>query len=308
DIYKMGSKADYNRLNIRSNLDVQVNKDLSVSLNVVAGLGLRRSPNYGYATSEGSGNTRLLELDLALPQVNSIPPLAFPVYASNDPELTTPWYGVSSLFTSNPIGNLTKNGAYTETNRSAASNLAIAYDLSSVVSGLRSETSLSFDLLNLIRMGTAEQYAAYTVTPFKTSTGADTARIVKFQDAINDPQRRNLHDYYYQRFAVYQKLDYAKVSGAHDIHLNGTYYLFRVAKDGILEPQRFQSGIFSGRYTYQRKYTIQAVLNTTGTYSFAKGNRYGFFPSVGAGWVLSEEDFLKDNDAVSYLKLRSEVG
>lgn len=308
DIYKMGSKADYNRLNIRSNLDVQVNKDLSVSLNVVAGLGLRRSPNYGYATSEGSGNTRLLELDLALPQVNSIPPLAFPVYASNDPELTTPWYGVSSLFTSNPIGNLTKNGAYTETNRSAASKLAIAYDLSSVVSGLRSETSLSFDLLNLIRMGTAEQYAAYTVTPFKTSTGADTARIVKFQDAINDPQRRNLHDYYYQRFAVYQKLDYAKVSGAHDIHLNGTYYLFRVAKDGILEPQRFQSGIFSGRYTYQRKYTIQAVLNTTGTYSFAKGNRYGFFPSVGAGWVLSEEDFLKDNDAVSYLKLRSEVG
>jgi TonB-linked SusC/RagA family outer membrane protein len=308
DIYKLGSKADYNRLNIRSNLDVQVNKQMAVSLNVVAGLGLRRSPNYGYATSEGSGNTRLLELDLALPQVNDIPPLAFPIYASNDPELATPWYGVSSLFSSNPIGNLTKNGGYTETNRSAAAKLGITYDLSSFVPGLRSETNLNFDLLNLIRMGTAEQYAAYTVTPFKTSTGADTARIAKFQDAINDPQRRNLHDYFYQRFTVYQKFDYTKVSGVHDVNINATYYMNRVAKDGILEPQRFQSGILTGRYTYNRKYTVTAVLNNTGTYSFSKANRNGFFPSMGLSWVLSEEDFMKGNDAITYLKLRGEAG
>ncbi len=308
DIYKMGSKADYNRLNVRSNLDIKVNEQLDVALNVIAGIGLRRSPNYGYSTGEGSAYMRLLELDYALPQVNSTPALAFPVYANNNPELTTPWFGVSSLFTSNPIGNLVKNGGYTETSRNAAVKLGINYDLSQFIPGLRSETNLNFDVLNLIRMGTAEQYAAYTVKPFKTSTGADTVAIAKFQDAINDPQRRNLHDYYYQRFTVYEKLNYSRISGVHDINATATYLMTRVVKDGIQEPQRFQSGIFTGRYTFDRKYTVLGVINYTGTYSFNKDNRTGFFPSLGLGWVLSEERFLKDQNIFDYLKLRGEAG
>ncbi len=308
DIYKMGSKADYNRLNVRSNLDIKINDQLDVTLNVVAGLGLRRSPNYGYATAEGSGNTRLLELDLALPQTNTIPALAFPVYANNSPELTTPWFGVSSLFTSNPIGNLLKNGGYTETSRNAAVKLGINYDLSQFIPGLKSETNLNFDLLNLIRMGTAEQYAAYTVSPFVTGNGVDTVAFAKFQDAINDPQRRNLHDYYYQRFAVYEKLDYSRISGLHDVNATATYLMARVVKDGIQEPQRFHSGIFTGRYTFNKKYTVLGVINYTGTYSFNKDNQNGFFPSLGLGWVLSEESFLKDLQFFDYLKLRGEAG
>ncbi|GAA4436052.1 SusC/RagA family TonB-linked outer membrane protein [Ravibacter arvi] len=308
DLYKLGGKADFNRLNVRSNLDIRINDRLKVDLNVVAGISLRRSPNFGYATSEGSGNTRLVEMDLALPMVNTVPALAFPVYAKQGSELTAPVYGVSQLFTYNPIGNLVSNGQYTETSRNAAAKLNVQYDLSGLAPGLRSETSLSFDLVNLIRMGSAEQYAAYTVRPFKTSTGADTVALAVYQNAINDPQRRNLHDYYYQRFMVYEKLDYAKTFGRHDVYASGTYLLFRVAKDGVLEPQRFQSGVFTGRYTFDKKYTVSGVLNLTGTYSFSKENRNGAFPSIGLGWVVTEENFFKNQRLFDYLKVRGEAG
>src|SRR5690606_40117991 len=41
---------------------------------------------------------------------------------------------------------------------------------------------------------------------------------------------------------------------------------------------------------------------------FDKRYRYGVFPSVSAGWVVSNEDFLRDNDWLSFLKLRASWG
>lgn len=308
DIYKIGSKADYNRINARSNIDMKINDFLDVQFDISAGLSYRRSPNYRYVTSEGSSYTNLVELNLALPEINSIPPIAFPVYANNDPSLESPWYGVSSLYSSNPIGNVTSNGHYTETGRKAAVKVALNYDMSHLIEGLGSQTFVSYDALNLIRLGTAEEYIAYIATPGKTAGGQDTIRLTKAHDGVDAPQLRNLHDYYYQRFALYEKLDYAKTFGVHDIQTSATFLMYRVAKDGIQEPQRFQTGVWSGRYTYNNKYTIQGVLNYTGTYSFNKDNRSTLFPSLGANWVLSEEDFLAGSNFVDFLKLRAQAG
>jgi TonB-linked SusC/RagA family outer membrane protein len=66
--------------------------------------------------------------------------------------------------------------------------------------------------------------------------------------------------------------------------------------------------VWSGILNYDDKYSIQAVANYAGTYSFAKENRYQFFPSIGASWVISEEDFMKGIESVNYLKLRAETG
>lgn len=308
DIYKIGDKADYNRLNLRSNIDIKVNDVIDIDFDVTAGLSYRRSPNYRYSTSEGSSFTRLLEFNLALPEMNSTPPNAFPVYANNDPELGNPWFGVSSLYPSNPVGNLTSNGRYTETGRKAAIKLGVNYDASHWLKGLTSTTNISFDILNLIRIGTAEQYTAYTVTPSKASSGADTLLLGKFQDGIDDPQRRNLHDYHYQRLALYQKLDFNRVFDRHEVQSTGTYMLYRVSKDLIQEPQRFQSGIWTGRYTFDNKYSVLAVLNYTGTYSFNKENRNGLFPSMGLSWVASEEHFMEQIKPIDYLKIWAEAG
>ncbi len=68
---------------------------------------------------------------------------------------------------------------------------------------------------------------------------------------------------------------------------------------------------FFGRinYNYANKYYVQANFRTDGSARFAKGHRWGFFPSVSAGWILTEEGFMKGaKDVLSHLKIRASYG
>ena len=68
---------------------------------------------------------------------------------------------------------------------------------------------------------------------------------------------------------------------------------------------------FVGRatYGYKDKYLIDVSAGYNGSENFAPGKtRYGFFPSVSVGWVLSEEKFIKQIPWINYLKLRASTG
>ena len=310
DIYKIGSVADYHRINARSNIDIRINDFVGIQFDIAAGLSIRRSPNYGYSSTTGEGGEQmdLLELSSVLPDITSIPPVAFPVYANNDPGLKSPWYGVSSVYIYNPIGNITRNGYYNENNRKASARLALNYDLSKLIPGLKSQTSLAFDGLNLIRIGKAKDYAAYIVTPTVTPTGGQTIQLTKKRDVVDNPSLINLHDYYYFRLAISENLSYRKTIGNHDIQSTLTYFLYRMAINGIEEPRREQLGVFTGKYSFKDKYILQAVLNYAGTPSFAENKRNGFFPSAGVAWIISDENFMSGIKFINYLKLRAEAG
>ncbi len=67
---------------------------------------------------------------------------------------------------------------------------------------------------------------------------------------------------------------------------------------------------FYGRLTYNidDKYLFTATGRYDGSSRFGKNNKYAFFPSVGAAWRISQEDFLKDNKSISNLKIRASYG
>ena len=62
-------------------------------------------------------------------------------------------------------------------------------------------------------------------------------------------------------------------------------------------------------YAYKNKYLIEALFRYDGSYLFPEGNRYGFFPGVSAGWVISEEAFFQQTFSfLDYFKLRGSWG
>jgi len=62
-------------------------------------------------------------------------------------------------------------------------------------------------------------------------------------------------------------------------------------------------------YSYANKYLVEFVGRYDGSYIFAPNHRFGFFPGVSAGWVVSEENFWKNNvKFVNYFKLRGSWG
>src|SRR5690606_19392333 len=61
-------------------------------------------------------------------------------------------------------------------------------------------------------------------------------------------------------------------------------------------------------YNYANKYFIQANVRYDGSSRFAKEHRWGVFPSVSAGWSISEENFMKNISWLNFLKLRASYG
>jgi TonB-linked SusC/RagA family outer membrane protein len=61
-------------------------------------------------------------------------------------------------------------------------------------------------------------------------------------------------------------------------------------------------------YDYNGKYMLTGIVRRDGSSHFGSNNVYGYFPSVSAGWVVSQESFWKANNYVNYLKVRAGYG
>ncbi|RYG05400.1 MAG: SusC/RagA family TonB-linked outer membrane protein, partial [Chitinophagaceae bacterium] len=61
-------------------------------------------------------------------------------------------------------------------------------------------------------------------------------------------------------------------------------------------------------YSYDNKYLFSSNFRADGSSRFAKENRFGYFPSVSAGWRISAENFMKDSKTINDLKLRGSWG
>ena len=61
-------------------------------------------------------------------------------------------------------------------------------------------------------------------------------------------------------------------------------------------------------YNYKDKYLFSASIRRDGSSRFGSDNKWGNFPSVSAGWVLTEESFIPQNNVLSFLKLRTSLG
>ncbi|MDP5231579.1 MAG: SusC/RagA family TonB-linked outer membrane protein [Cellulophaga sp.] len=77
--------------------------------------------------------------------------------------------------------------------------------------------------------------------------------------------------------------------------------------DGFTDNERTESYIANVTTDYKNKYFLNATFNRDGTSRFLN-NKWGNFYSVGAAWVLSQEDFLFDNKFINFLKLKASYG
>lgn len=61
-------------------------------------------------------------------------------------------------------------------------------------------------------------------------------------------------------------------------------------------------------YNYDHKYLASVTFRADGSSMFSPGNQWGYFPSVSAAWVLSQENFMKDIEWINEFKLRAAIG
>lgn len=127
----------------------------------------------------------------------------------------------------------------------------------------------------------------------------------RFAEAHNFNAMLGYEEYYYYHESF--------SSATTDMEMNNFPYMDLANKATISSSgDAYENGYrsFFGRlmYNYKSRYYIQANLRADGSSRFAKGHRWGFFPSASLGWVISNEKWMESVKPVSYLKLRASVG
>ena len=142
-------------------------------------------------------------------------------------------------------------------------------------------------------------------------------------------------NYRYKNYTFQQQLHWSKEFGVHAVdallgHENYYYsydytYLYKTnqvfpgkgfltnftemtSMDEYNNNYRTESYLGRVRYGYDNRYNIEASFRRDGSSRFSKDSRWGNFWSVGANWVISNEQFMKNADWVNYLKLRADYG
>ena len=119
----------------------------------------------------------------------------------------------------------------------------------------------------------------------------------------------------YRELAFQAKIDYARTFGKHDVGAT-IVYMQKECNMNISDEQEYaalpyrQQGL-AGRVTYgfDKRYLFEANFGYNGSENFAAGKRFGFFPSVAVGWVISNEPFWKGiKEQVNLFKLRASYG
>ncbi len=105
--------------------------------------------------------------------------------------------------------------------------------------------------------------------------------------------------------SIFNDFDHAYLTNANVIYADRTKL--------IGSPYASKHGIasFFGRvnYNYKETYMASLIMRADGSSNFAKGNRWGYFPSISAGWVISNEAFMEPTKGfMDFLKLRASWG
>jgi len=102
----------------------------------------------------------------------------------------------------------------------------------------------------------------------------------------------------YRRYFLSNSIDYLFAGGEQEKNNDGTAW------------KRARLNYF-GRfgYNYKSKYIAEFLWRYDGSYMFPESERFGFFPGAMAGWVVSEENFWKENiPVINYFKIRASYG
>lgn len=214
--------------------------------------------------------------------------------------------------TKNPLGPLYGNGYIDYTKNQLNINLSGVQDLDALTEGLEVELKGSYDAAFTRRkvrnQGTMRFLPRYRTDVDPSASGDST--VVFVTKGGSNPLGYNENFNKDRSWYMEARVGYEREFGPHAVKglalHNRRRNFYPNQFTGI--PRGVINSLGRVNYNYDRRYLLQVSLGYSGSENFAPERRFGFFPAVSGGWILTNEPFMEDVPVLDFLKLRASYG
>jgi len=284
------TQLDYDRVNIRTNLDIEVTKSTSLRFNLAGRISGTNRP--GKATSENIFSTMI-----------GTPANAYPVLYSDGS------WGGTSVYSQNPVAEINSTGFSSTHERTFYADLSLVQDLDVLLEGLSITGSVSFDnnvaywdskrkdFSYVYRTAEIDEINQVLYNYTSTTYGEETALVYSTSFGGQNRHANGI-----------VRLNYDQQWGKHQVNALALMHLDNEV--GLTKDHTFKRINNAGyiHYAYDNRYMADLTMSYSGNNILPAENRYRLYPALSLGWVLSEEQFMSNVNAVNLLKLRGSVG
>ena len=296
----------YRRYNYRANLDVDLSSRSSISIGIGGRIGKRNSIGNG----EYNGQSGVFGVEGLLN--NGMPMSGYGLDSEgrrivSDPDLV-------GAIGSDGLGLIYQHGYTTQTENVVNLDLQYKLKLDFITQGLdfRIKGSYNSDY-TMQKARTTGDGINYKATIAKGEYEADgSPKIVYVRQGDTWPLGYEEVKWGGRNWYAEAALNYNRKFGEHNV---GALVLYNESKNyypgGIYNsiPRGYVGMVARVTYDFETKYLLDLNMGYNGSENFAKGKRFGFFPSASIGWIASSENFWEPIRSVaSYFKLRASVG
>lgn len=289
-----GTGMNYSRYNFRSNIDIKLEKNTTLNLNLATIFEQRNKPG----TDSGSIFQYALQ----------VPSSVFPVRYSTG-ELAGPGTSTGN----NPYALATETGYRQVFDNNAQALVGLTHDFGWLLKGLKANMKYSFDAYNGHHLNHTRTPDHYGNPSYDEEGNLQLTQFTTGSQTLGYGRA----SYGNRRIYLEGSLNYANSFGKHNVSAlllhqqSSLNYVGDNATNSQASLPYRNIGV-AGRLTYDYDYRYFLELNAgyNGSENFAPGKRFGFFPALSAGWLVSEEAWWgeKLKDVVDMFKIRGSWG
>lgn len=301
--FRFDNNYSFERYNLRTNFDIQFTKRLSASINIES-----RFENRGGPTIQGGDQNMMWKF-------YEMPAWYSPGFIDDQYVETTSTSGGQKTV----LAWIFEGGNYRSKQSTINTLFNLKYDLDFITDGLSMQFKYAYDNWNGVKYSRSlagfpiyqpinnglidvDHDGTYDTNDYVLRQNGQWGEL-SYQQSANAKNRK----FYTELSLNYQKT----FNGGHTVSgllLGNIRRSFFTESQYSDIPKTYLGIVGRATYNYKQKYLAEVNLGINGSENFPDGKRYGVFPAFSAGWVVSEESFLKENDIISYLKLRGSYG
>lgn len=275
-------------LNLRANIDVKLSEATSLRLNLLGRIKEQNRPGANMS-------------DLTSRLYNT-PAVAFPVKTG-----TGKWGG-TNIYSYNPIADIADRGTVKAIRRSLLADMTLRQKLDFITKGLYAEVVVAYDNMANYNDARTRTYEYEMVTPVlgendeiwaAERTKLGTKSELGWNSSLNNQEMFSM---------LRGKIGYSHDFGKSSVNGDLIYEQLSSKPNGRNSTKKRQSVLGTVNYQFDGRYSINGVLNYSGTAVLPEGSQFNIYPAVSLGWIVSNEEFLKKNRAINYLKVNTSIG